>query len=148
MGPFPSSLTPFTIISLASNDEQQRGDEKGRQSCASLKTLGFLFYFFTFYLILFIIIILFWWYWVFRGAHRLFLLGSLGSRARGLSSCSTWTSLIVACRPSCPAACGIPVPQTGIEPTSPALEGGFITAGPPGSPNVEIFKIEISIYII
>ena len=31
-----------------------------------------------------------------------------------------------------PAACGILVPQPGIEPTSPALEGGFLTTGPPG----------------
>ena len=29
------------------------------------------------------------------------------------------------------AACGILVPQPGIEPTSPALEGGFLTTGPP-----------------
>ena len=26
---------------------------------------------------------------------------------------------------------GILVPQPGIEPTSPALEGGFLTTGPP-----------------
>ena len=30
------------------------------------------------------------------------------------------------------AACGILVPQTGIELASPALEGGFLTPGPPG----------------
>ena len=30
-----------------------------------------------------------------------------------------------------PIACGILVPQPGIEPTSPALEGGFLTTGPP-----------------
>ena len=28
--------------------------------------------------------------------------------------------------------CGILVPRPGIEPMSPALEGGFLTAGPPG----------------
>ena len=33
---------------------------------------------------------------------------------------------------SCPMACGILVPRTGIEPVSPALEGGFFTTGPPG----------------
>ena len=32
----------------------------------------------------------------------------------------------------CPAACGILVPRPGIEPASPALEGGFLTTGPPG----------------
>ena len=31
----------------------------------------------------------------------------------------------------CPAACGILVPRPGIEPVSPALEGGFLTTGPP-----------------
>ena len=30
------------------------------------------------------------------------------------------------------AACRILVPRPGIEPTSPALEGGFLTTGPPG----------------
>ena len=29
-------------------------------------------------------------------------------------------------------ACGILAPQPGIEPTAPALEGGFLTTGPPG----------------
>ena len=33
---------------------------------------------------------------------------------------------------SCPAACGILVPRPGIEPTSPTLEGGFLTTGSPG----------------
>ena len=37
----------------------------------------------------------------------------------GLSSCG-------------PKACGILVPQPGIKPTSSALEGGFLTTGPPG----------------
>ena len=35
---------------------------------------------------------------------------------------------------SCPVACGISVLQPGIEPTNPALEGSFLTAGPLGSP--------------
>ena len=33
---------------------------------------------------------------------------------------------------SCLAACGILVPRPWIEPTSPALEAGFLTTGPPG----------------
>ena len=33
---------------------------------------------------------------------------------------------------SCPTACGILVSQPGIEPTFPALAGGFLTPGPPG----------------
>ena len=32
----------------------------------------------------------------------------------------------------CPATCGILVPRPGIKPKSPALEGGFLTTGPPG----------------
>ena len=60
--------------------------------------------------------------------------------ARGLlSSCGAWApecvgSVAVAHRFSCPMACGILVPRPGIEPTSPALEGGFLTTGPPGKP--------------
>ena len=41
------------------------------------------------------------------------------------------------CRLSCLTACGILVPQPGIQPACPALEGGFLTTGPPGkSPGV------------
>ena len=36
--------------------------------------------------------------------------------------------------PSCPGACGIFIPGPETEPTAPALEGGFLTTGPPGSP--------------
>ena len=42
----------------------------------------------------------------------------------GLSSCG--------CGLSCSMACGILVPQPGIEPSFPALEGKFLTTGPPG----------------
>ena len=35
-------------------------------------------------------------------------------------------------RLSCPTACGILVPQLGIEPMSPILQVGFSTIGPPG----------------
>ena len=40
-------------------------------------------------------------------------------------------SLDVACRFSCPEACRILVPQSGIKSMSPALEGGFLTTGSP-----------------
>ena len=33
---------------------------------------------------------------------------------------------------SCPNACGVPVPQPGTEFMFFALEGGFLTTGPPG----------------
>ena len=39
---------------------------------------------------------------------------------------------IVARGLNCPIACGILVPQPGIKPVSPALEGRFLTTGPPG----------------
>ena len=52
--------------------------------------------------------------------------------ALGLS-CSHPGSLVVAQGLSCPAACRILliVPEPGIEPEFPALEGGFLTTGPP-----------------
>ena len=43
---------------------------------------------------------------------------------------------LVAYALSCSAACGILVPWLGIKPTSPALQGGFLTTGPPGSPGI------------
>ena len=46
--------------------------------------------------------------------------------------CGMWASVVAVCGLSCPTAHGILVPQPGIEPTSPALEGGFLTTGPPG----------------
>lgn len=45
--------------------------------------------------------------------------------------CSVQASL-VASGLSYPKACGILVPQPGIEPTSPAFEGRFLTTRPPG----------------
>ena len=41
-------------------------------------------------------------------------------------------SVVVAHGLSCLEACGILVPRPGIKPTSPALEGRFLTTGPPG----------------
>ena len=38
----------------------------------------------------------------------------------------------MACRLSLVVAYGILVPQPGIKPMCPALEGGFLTTGPPG----------------
>ena len=44
--------------------------------------------------------------------------------------------------PPTPApTCGILVPQTGLEPTYPALEGRFLTTGPPGKSQVLLIKI-------
>ena len=67
--------------------------------------------------------------------------------ARGLpSSCGAWSperagSVVVAHGLSCPTACGILVPLPGIESASPALEGEFVTTGPPGEvPPSAIFQ--------
>ena len=55
----------------------------------------------------------------------------------GLSKRGAWAlehsgSLTAAHRLSCPEACGILVPQPGIQLMSPALlQGGFLTSGPP-----------------
>ena len=49
--------------------------------------------------------------------------------APGLSSCGAWA---LECIGLVALTCGILVLRPGIEPTSPALEGGFLTTGPPG----------------
>ena len=41
-------------------------------------------------------------------------------------------SVVAELRLTCPEASGILVPQPGMEPVYPALEGGFLTTGPPG----------------
>ena len=46
-------------------------------------------------------------------------------------------------RLSCPVAYGILVPGTGIEPTSLALEGRFLTTGPPGRSLLEVLNLGI-----
>ena len=45
----------------------------------------------------------------------------------GFSSCGVVS--VVVCGPSCPAACGILVSRPVMEPTFPALQGGFLTTG-------------------
>ena len=46
--------------------------------------------------------------------------------------CSTQAPIVVAHKLSCSTACEILVPGPGIEPMSPALQGGFVTTGLPG----------------
>ena len=36
-------------------------------------------------------------------------------------------------------ACSVLAPQPGIEPTSPTLEGGFLTTGPQENPQASLF---------
>ena len=48
--------------------------------------------------------------------------------------------------PHC-TACGILVPRPGTEPTSPAVEGGFLATGPPGEvPRSEV--IDVGPYVL
>ena len=65
------------------------------------------------------------------GAQALEHVGSVvrGTQALSLRHVS---STVVARGLSYPLACGILVPRPGMEPASPALEGGFFTTGPPG----------------
>ena len=63
----------------------------------------------------------------------LYLAASGLTEALNLSSLHT-DSLVVALGFSCSKACGILVPQPGIKLASPALQGGFLTTGPPGRP--------------
>ena len=48
---------------------------------------------------------------------------------------------------SCPEACGILVPQPGIEPASPALEGQFLTYGPPGKSQKSFYLLTIYLFL-
>ena len=45
-------------------------------------------------------------------------------------------------------ACGILIPQPGIEPQSPALAGGFLTTGHQGRPSKIIYKMKLSIHTV
>ena len=57
----------------------------------------------------------------------------LAALGLGCGACgSVGTSSAMVCGLSCLEECGILATQSGSEPTSPALEGGFLTTGPPG----------------
>ena len=43
-------------------------------------------------------------------------------------------SVVGSCGRHCSTACGIFIPQPGIKPVSPVLQGRFLTTGPPGKP--------------
>ena len=136
-GVFPSSLTPFTIISLAINSPwTAEGRWKRKAELCIFKGVG-IFIFLTSYFI-------YYYYFGCTGSSvehtgfscwEAWALEHVGSAVIACGLLSLWQ-----CRPSSPASCGIPVPQTGIEPTSPALEGGFITAGLQGAPTLRFLK--------
>ena len=83
-------------------------------------------------------------FWGFKKSFPYFWLHWVLVSAFGIFCCSTQVSslfsvgaltpeymgpVVVTHRLSCPIARGLLVPQPGIEPTSPALEGGFLTTG-------------------
>ena len=53
-------------------------------------------------------------------------------------------SLVAMSGLSFPVACGILVPQSGTEPVSPALEGRFLTTGPPGKSQLLPLNLSVS----
>ena len=64
----------------------------------------------------------------------------------GLSSCDSWAlehvgSVVVARHLSSSMACGALVPEPGIEPMCPALQGGFLTTGPRGKSLYGYFRM-------
>ena len=59
----------------------------------------------------------------------------------GASCCGAQAFLVATQELHCPTACGILVP------TSPALEGGFFTTGPLGSPITDVFLASFHILI-
>ena len=72
--------------------------------------------------------------------HELIHLAASGLVSRGISGCCPWTlwlwrtDSVVAVHGLCfSTACGVFVPQPGILPMSPALEGGFLTIGQSGN---------------
>ena len=65
--------------------------------------------------------------------------------APGLSGCGTRASeqvgsVVVVLRLCCLEACGILVPHPWTKPKSPALQGGFLTTGPPGKSQESPFQ--------
>ena len=66
--------------------------------------------------------------------------GHVGSVVRGTRALQLrhTSSVVVVHGLSCPTACGILIPCPGIEPLSPALEGGFFTTGLPGK-SLDVF---------
>ena len=77
-----------------------------------------------------------WSMWDLRCTMRSFVavhkLSSCGTRTLELWCLDSRVCRLSSCGLSHSVACGILVPQPGIEPMSPALQGGFLTTGPPG----------------
>ena len=68
------------------------------------------------------------------------------SHGTEFSGCGMWALCSVACGLSYYMPCCILVPQPGIELMAPALQGRFLTIGPPGKSRVMYFKCS-SVYL-
>ena len=86
------------------------------------------------------IYLLIWMHRVLVAAHRIFS-ASCGTFSCTAQSLQLWCvgSVVVTCGLCCSVACGILVPQPGIESMYPALQNGFLTTGPPGKSHT-VFK--------
>ena len=78
---------------------------------------------------------------------------AFSSCGMGLACCSACALehsgfLIVVCGLRGSAACGILVPQPGIEALSQWLEGGFLTSGPPGKSLYSFFRINCRVGLV
>ena len=60
--------------------------------------------------------------------------GCVGSAVVACGFQNTQASVVAEGGLGCSIVCGILVPQPGIQPMYPALQGGSLTAGPPGKP--------------
>ena len=80
---------------------------------------------------------------LFVSAHR--FLSSCGMRVFSFLLRRA-SSVVVARGLSCTAACGISVPRPGVDTMSPALEGRFLTTGPPGKSLLSCF-LYLSFYL-
>ena len=72
-------------------------------------------------------------HWVFKAAHGFSVVSESGVYSLyGARALGAGLQLFVVLGHGCSAACGVLVPEPGIEPVSPALAGGVSTTGPPG----------------
>ena len=65
-----------------------------------------------------------------------------------MGSKAAWASVLVVHGLSCPEACEVLAPQPGIDPASPAPEGGLSITGPRGKFLLSTFKIFIDLCLV
>ena len=116
-------LTSLLIISWDTDQDRSLADffffEVSKNTCSSVVS-SILFCSKTFFFFLKKIFIYFWLCWVLVAVSR--LLSSCGTQVPECTGSVVVVTGLVACR--------ILVPGPGIEPLSPALEGGLVTTGP------------------